>query len=67
MTISATVLNTARRLVLSGADGIRHFGSKESLEVLEAALQYARDHKGSKTCIAEIERQIRKKRKEKGI
>lgn len=61
--ISATLLGKARSLCLGGAHNVQVEAWCCSVEELEAALVYAREHKGSKTLIQTLEREIKKKRK----
>lgn len=55
----------ALAFVLSGADHARTFGKDAPLNVLERALELAREprYRASRTLIRQLEREIRKKKK----
>jgi hypothetical protein len=59
--MNATQLNRGRNLALLGADGLKIEAKYRTAEELTYALEYARSHKGSKTLIETIEREIRRK------
>lgn len=65
MGVSATMLGKARSLCLGGAHKVKVEAPYCTQEELEAALVYAQGHKGSKTLIATLEREIKKKKKTK--
>jgi hypothetical protein len=57
----AVILMKARHLALGGADHVKVMAPHCTREELEAGLEYARFHKGSKTLIQAFEREIKKK------
>ena len=59
--MNATELNKARSLALRGADGIKLEAAFCSIQELQNALAYARERKLSKTTIAALEREARRK------
>lgn len=59
--MNATQLNRGRNLALLGADALKIEAKYRTVEELTFALEYARSHKGSKTLIKTIEREIRRK------
>jgi len=59
--MNATQLNRARSLALSGADGVKAEAARCTVDELKNVLEYARTHRGSKTLITTLEREIRRK------
>lgn len=63
--MSTTMLGKARNLCCGGAHKVQVEAPHCTLDELEAALVYAQEHKGSKTLITTLEREIKKKAKVK--